>query len=111
MGQCYLRQNENDVRDFAKYDGTLMGLQAIQAILPRGWSSRYTITEDGVTEFRIAREEQELSLEKDLVTFMVVDSFGAIELHDSSSFHFLFNDAPSPSLYDITAGDCFLWGG
>lgn len=110
MGKCHLRQNDRDVRDFAKYDGTLTGLQAVQAILPRGWSSNYTITGDGVTAFRISRGEQSTSLTKDLVTYMVVDSLGGIELHDPSSFEFLFSEDPRLQ-FDIMVDDGFLWGG
>lgn len=94
MGQCHLRQNERDVREYAKYDGTLEALKAVQRILPRQWSSWYTITEAGVSEFTIARQEQKIRLGNGSeVAFLVVDRFGELELHDSSSFYFLFSDA------------------
>jgi hypothetical protein len=110
MGQCHLRENDSDVRDFAKYDGTMEGLKAVQSILPRGWSSNYTITGDGVTSCCLTKGGQQFYLAKEPATFLVVDRFDTLELHDSSSFYYLFEDGKSEPSYDIMA-DGILWGG
>lgn len=90
MGKrCYLRQNEEDIRDFVKYDGTVSGSLAVQGILPSGWSCSHFVNEDGVCSLSLTNQDRHSNL-GEAQTYIVVDRFDALELYDSSSFCFLF---------------------
>lgn len=117
MGKrCYLRQNESDTRDYARYDGTMLGLLAVQSVLPSGWSCSYSVNEYGVCDLSLMRRGQNSHL-GDTQTYVVVDRFGSLELHDTSSFCFLFREDGEPAgdddplAFHIMADDGFLWGG
>ncbi len=114
MGKhCYLRQNANDVRDYAKYDGTLMGILTVQGILPPGWSCSYTLV--GFEGRDVKLSSLNKSFMVDPQTYVVVDRFGEIEIHDPSSFYYLFREDGEPEEDNelelhVMADDGFIWG-